>query len=252
MRFKEKVVIITGAAGAGIGQASARAFAKEGAKVVVGDANGKRALKIAEDITSSSGAETLGIGCDVSDKQQVQNMVKETLDKFGKVDILVNNAARQRSVYIEEMPDEIWEETIKICLYGTFYCSRAVLPTMIKQGYGRIINFASVVALTGTVDGDTHYAAAKAGIVAFTKGLSREVAKHSITVNCVCPGFIWNEFLAKIGYPQDYFDEMMKKIPMGRSGKPEEAAALVLFLASDEASYLTGDTITVSGGWVTL
>ncbi len=246
LRFEDKVVIVTGAAGAGIGQATARAFAREGAKVIVSDIAVKRAQKVSDDIRSS-GAEAIGVECDVSQRKQVDAMIKQTLDKWGKIDILVNNAPAAFLCEVINMTDEMWDEAIDVCLKGTFLCSRAVLPTMINQKFGRIINFSSGAVLQG-IERHAHYAAAKAGIIGFTRCLSAEVGKHNITVNCVCPIVIWNDQIGKYSYPPGYFDNIKEQIPMRRFGTPEEAAALVLFLASDDASYLTGDTITIGGG----
>ncbi len=240
---------VTGGAG-GIGYGLCSRFAREGAKVVVSDASGKRATSVAESITAT-GADAMGIECDVSNRQHVDSMVKQTLERWGRIDVLVNNAGRQTVCLIKDMTDEIFDQAIDINLKGTFYCSRAVLSTMIEQRHGSIVNFSSI-DVQGSHKGDTHYAAAKAGVEAFTRGLAKEVGKHGIRVNCVCPGSIPNEFLirsmARVGYAENVIDEVTKRIPLGRSGTPQEVAALVLFLASDEASYITGDTVNVSGG----
>jgi 3-oxoacyl-[acyl-carrier protein] reductase len=247
-RFQDKVAIVTGAAGAGIGQATARMFAREGAKVVLSDlpAIASRIARISGEI-KSSGAEVLGLECDVSKAEQVEAVVKQTLEQWGRIDILVNNAATMRLCELMHMTDELWNQCIDTCLKGTFYCCRAVLPDMVKQRYGRIINFSSGAVLQG-VPQHAHYAAAKAGVIGLTRSLSSEVGQYNITVNCVCPIVIWNKSIAKMGYPAGYFERVREEIPMRRFGTPEEAAALVLFLASDDASYITGDTITIGGG----
>ena len=249
-RFQDKVAIVTGSAGAGVGQAVARAFAREGAKVVVNDVSSERVAKVSEDIRSS-GAEVLGVPCDVSNLAQVKAMVQRTLELWGRIDILVNNAAAYTLCEFVELTDELWNKAMDSCLKGTFYCSRAVLPAMIKQRYGRIINFSSGAVLQG-IPLHSHYAAAKAGIIGLTRSLSVEVGKHNITVNCVCPILIWNKGIGKMDFPKGYFEKVIEEIPMGRPGTPEEAAALVLFLASDDASYLTGNTITIGGGKLSL
>ena len=248
-RFQEKVAIVTGSAGAGIGQAAVRAFAREGAKVVVSDVSPERVARVSEDI-KSSGAEVLGVQCDVSNLAQVKAMVQQTLELWGRIDILVNNAAAYTLCEFVELTDELWNQAIDSCLKGTFYCSRAVLPAMIKQRYGRIINFSSGAVLQG-IPLHAHYASAKAGIIGLTRSLSTEVGKHNVTVNCVCPVLIWNKGTGK-NFPKGYFERIIEEIPMGRPGTPEEAAALVLFLASDDASYLTGNTITIGGGKLSL
>ncbi len=249
-RFQNKVAIVTGSAGAGVGQAVARAFAKEGARVVVNDISIERVNKVAEDI-KSTGAEVLGIECDVSNLVQVKEMVQRTLERWGRIDILVNNAMAYKRCEFVNMTDEIWNKAIDSCLTGTFYCSREVLPGMTKQKYGRIINFASGTVLQG-IPLHSHYTAAKAGIIGLTRSLSSEVGKYNITVNCVCPILIWNKGVGKMDFPEGYFEKVISEIPMGRAGTPEEAAALVLFLASDDASYLTGNTITIGGGKLSL
>ena len=245
-RFQDKVAIVTGAAGAGMGQAVARAFAREGAKVVVSDVSPERVARVSEDI-KSSGAEVLGVQCDVSNLEQVKAMVKRTLEQWGRIDILVNNAAAYTLCEFVELTDELWNQAVDICLKGTFYCSREVLPAMIKQRYGRIINFSSGSVLQG-IPLHVHYTAAKAGIIGLTRSLSVEVGKHNITVNCVCPILIWNKGIGGMNFPKGYFERVIEDIPLGRPGTPEEAAALVLFLASDDASYLTGNTISIGGG----
>jgi len=249
-RFQDKVAIVTGSAGAGVGQAVARAFAKEGARVVINDVSSERVNRVTEDI-KSTGAEVLGVKCDVSNLAQVKEMVQRTLELWGRIDILVNNAAAYTLCEFVDLTDEIWNKAMDSCLKGTFYCSQAVLPTMIKRKYGRIINFSSGAVLQG-IPLHSHYAAAKAGIIGLTRSLSTEVGKHNITVNCVCPILIWNKSIGKMDFPKGYFERVIEEIPMGRPGTPEDAAALVLFLASDDASYLTGNTITIGGGKLSL
>jgi 3-oxoacyl-[acyl-carrier protein] reductase len=249
MRLANKVAIVTAAAGAGIGQATARALAREGVHVIVSDAHARRPFAVAEEIASSSGVKAVGIQCDVSNRVQVENMIELALKEFGRIDILVNNAGTTHNVPVVEMTDEVWELVINVNLKGTFYCSRAVLPTMIQQRSGRIINLSSAAAWMGSDEG-AHYCAAKAGIMGFTRRLAKEVAPYNITVNAIAPGFIWNEFLAKTpGLPPGYFDEIRKQIPLGRDGRPEDVANAIVFLSSEEASYITGQTLCISGGW---
>jgi len=248
MRFAGKVAIVTAAAGAGIGQATVRAFAAEGADVVVADHHVGRTASVAADIQSSLGAKALGIPCDVSDRQQVESMIKKTLEEFGRIDILVNNVGIDSFEPVLDMKDETWELIINVNLRGTFYCCRAVLPTMIGQRSGRIINLASVAGLMHTAPDSAAYSAAKAGVMGFTRVLAREVAEHNITVNSIAPGFILNPYIARIS-PPEFLEDFRKRVPLGRLGEPQDIANAILFLASDDACYITGQTICVSGGW---
>lgn len=247
MQLDNQVAIITGAAGAGIGQTVARTLAGEGAKVVVSDAHPKRPFEIAADIQKTLGVETLGVHCDVSKSDHVNEMIKQTLQKFGRIDILVNNAGINKLSQVVDMTDETWDMVVKVNLYGTFYCSRAVLPSMIKAKYGRIVSLSSVAGWIAEGDGQTHYCAAKAAIMSFTRCLAKEVAQHNIRVNAIAPGVIWNEFLARI-YPPETTNEWPKMVPLGRVGQPPDIAKVVQFLVSDASGYVTGETICVSGG----
>lgn len=247
MRLKDRVAIVTAAAGAGIGQATARKLAKEGAKVVVSDHHEKRTEELANAMKSEYGADKiLGVRCDVSNSSDVGNMVKQTLDKFGRVDILVNNAGRNLLSTVDRMTDETWDAVISVNLKGTFMCSKAVAPAMIKQKYGRIISVASIEGWAGSPLGESHYAATKSGVMGFSKALARELAPHGITVNAVAPGVVPNPFLQKIYGAA--LEAVPKMVPLGRGGKPEDIANAISFLASDEASYITGETLVVSGG----
>jgi len=248
MRLDGKVAIVTGAAGAGIGQGVSWKLAREGANVIVSDAHPKRPFEVAEKIKSETGRDTLGIVCDVTKKDHIDNMVKETLDKFGKVDILINNAGGNKLQQVVDMDEDVWDFVIDVNLKSTFLCCKAVLPSMIKQKYGRIVNLSSSIFIVGSKDGEAHYTAAKMGIIGFTRTLCKEVAEHNINVNCIAPGLIMNEFLLKI-YPKEYFDEVEKTIPMERGGEPSEIAGAVMFLVSEDGSYMTGQTLSVSGGW---
>lgn len=247
MQLSNQVAIVTGAAGAGIGQTVARTLASEGAKVVVSDAHPKRPFDIAADIQKTMGVETLGVHCDVTNSGQVNEMIKQTLEKFGRIDILVNNAGINKLSQVVDMTDETWDLVVKVNLFGTFYCSRAVLPAMIQQKYGRIVSLSSVAGWLAEGDGQTHYCAAKAGIMSFTRCLAKEVAQHNIRVNAIAPGVIWNEFLARI-YPPETTDQWPKMVPLGRVGQPADIAKVVQFLVTDASGYITGETICVSGG----
>lgn len=248
MRLDGKVAIVTGAAGAGIGQGVSWALAREGANVVVSDAHATRPFQVADNIKSETGREALGVVCDVTKKGDIDRMVKETLAKFGRIDILVNNAGGNKLQQIVDMDEEVWDFVINVNLKATFLCCKAALPTMIRQKFGRIVNLSSSIFLVGSKDGEAHYTAAKAGIIGFTRALCREVGEHNITANCIAPGLIMNDFLLKI-YPKEYFEDFEKSIPLGRSGKPSDIAGAVLFLVTDEGGYMTGQTLSVSGGW---
>lgn len=251
MRFAGKVAIVTGAAGTGIGQATARELAQEGARVAITDRNEARASKLAEELRSH-GAQVLGLRCDVSSSEEVKAMVRQVVDHWGQVDILVNNAAFLKLSPVIEMEEAIWDRVVNTSLKGTFLCSQAVLPYMVQHQSGAIINLSSIEAIQGSDKGYSHYAAAKAGIMAFTKTLAQEAGRYGIRVNCICPGLIWNEGLSKSGLPQEYFDEMRLQTPLGRAGIPREVARAILFLCSDDASFITGATLCVNGGRLSL
>ena len=247
-RLDNKVAIVTAAAGAGIGQVTVRTLAREGANVVVSDAHAKRFFDVAEDISKTYGVKTLGIQCDVTSREQVEDMVKKALDQFGRIDILVNNAGIDRPEPVWEMSDETWDLVINVNLRGAFYCCRAVLPIMIKQGSGKIVNLSSVVALAGGKEDGAAYIAAKAGVQGLTKAIAHQVAEYNINVNAIAPGLAMNPFLLKVR-PPEFFDEIRKQFLIRRDGTPEDMANAILFLVSDESSYITGETINVNGGW---
>jgi 3-oxoacyl-[acyl-carrier protein] reductase len=247
MRLKDKIALLTAAAGAGIGQATARTMAKEGSSVVVTDMHEERAKAAAEDIAREYNVRTLGLKCDVTDRADVDRAVKATLDAFGRIDILFNNAGTNRPSRVADITDDVWDLVIATVLTGTFYCCRAVIPAMTRQGFGRIISVTSVAGFRGLAGGHAHYAAAKAGVMAFTRCLAMEVAPHRITANTIAPSFIFNEFIPHI-YPQDEIERMFEEIPYPRKGTPEDVANAALFLASDEGEYMTGQTLCVTGG----
>ena len=246
MRLEGKVAIVTAAAGAGIGQATVRLLAGEGASVVVSDVHQRRAMEVAEALRSE-GYAALGIPCDVTSREQVDNMVRKTLDELGRIDILVNNAGMNRPGPVHETSDEDWDLVIDTNLKGTFYCTRAILPTMIQQNYGRMVNISSIAGWATANQNESAYCAAKAGIMAFTRCVALETAKYNITVNAIAPGFVPNPFLEKV-YSKERLEWRLSTIPVGRGAKPEEIGNVILFLVSDESSYITGETIAVSGG----
>ena len=247
MRLKGKVALLTAAAGAGIGQATANAMAREGASIIVTDIHPERPLAVAEAIQKACGVEAMGIRCDVNKREEVEGVVDAALERFGRIDILFNTAGTNRPAQIKDMTDEAWDVVLGTCLTGTFYACRAVLPHMMKQDFGRIVNVASTAAFQGLDHGHAHYAAAKAGVLAFTRCLAMEAAPRHITANAIAPSFIYNEFIPHL-YPQEEIDRMNRDIPYPKKGTPEDVANTALFLVSDEGEYMTGQTLCVTGG----
>ncbi|HZW83599.1 MAG TPA: 3-oxoacyl-[acyl-carrier-protein] reductase [Candidatus Deferrimicrobium sp.] len=246
MLLKEKVAIVTGAS-RGLGKATALALAGAGAKVVVNYA-GSAAL--AEETVAeirSQGGEAVAVQADVSNAQDVERLLSSTLEMFGKVDVLVNNAGITRDNLLLRMKEHDWDAVLDTNLKGIFLTTKAVTKPMMKQRFGRIINLTSVVGLTGNA-GQANYAAAKAGVIGFTKSCARELASRGITVNAVAPGFIQTDMTDKL--PDELRQKMLGDIPLGRLGEAKDVANLVVFLASEEASYITGQTINVDGGMV--
>ena len=251
MRLADKVALITGGA-AGIGRATAERFAAEGAKVVIADVVEARG----EAVASALGGETSFYRVDVSDRQAVQGWVDATVERYGRVDILVNNAGILRDnllvrvkdgELIKQMPVEEFDLVLSVNLRGVFNGAQAVAPYMIRQGGGVILNASSVVAEDGNF-GQTNYVAAKAGVIGMTKVWARELGRYNIRVNAVAPGFTQTEILASV--PEHILDEMRARTPLRRLGQPEDIANAYLFLASDEASFITGVVLRVDGGIV--
>ena len=243
MRLKDKIAIVTGATG-GIGQATARKFASEGAAVVIADLD---AARVDEAVASlaDTGARALGVRVDVTDRASVEAMVAATLDAFGRIDCLVNNAGITQDARLVKMTEEQFDRVIDVNLKGVFLCTQAVADAMIRQGAGVILNASSVVGLYGNF-GQTNYAATKAGVIAFTKTWARELGPKGVRAVAVCPGFIRTPILASI--PPAVMQKTVDKVPLGRLGEPEEIASVYAFLASDEAAYINGAVIEVSGG----
>ncbi len=245
MRLKNKVAFVTGAA-QGIGREIALTFASEGADIVVGDINLDKAIKTQADI-EALGRKALALELDVTDYAKLTQGINKILDKFKKVDILVNNAGITKDNLILRMGDAEWDAVISVNLKGTFNCTKAVSRLMIKQRHGKIINVASIVGIIGNA-GQANYSASKAGIIALTKTAAKELASRNINVNAIAPGFIQTEMTARL--PEDLKQKMQEAIPLGRFGSPVDVASVCVFLASEEASYITGQTIIVDGGMV--
>ncbi len=243
MKLKDKVAIVTGAS-RGIGKAIAEKFCQEGAVCVVCSRSKERVSKMAEEL-EKTGAKVFAVQADISKKEDVESLVDVTLHEFERIDILVNNAGITRDTLLMRMKDADWEDVLNTNLTGVFLCTRAVTRQMLKQRNGRIINISSVIGLTGNV-GQANYAAAKAGIIGFTKSVARELGRRNITVNAVAPGYIATDMTASLS--EEYKQRMFDLIPLGRSGTPEDVAEVAAFLASDSANYITGQIIQVDGG----
>lgn len=251
-KLEGKVAIITGA-GSGIGRATAILFAEEGAKVVVVDCNIDAGEEAARIIVQKGGEATF-IYADVSKASDVQEMVEKVLAKYGRIDILFNNAGTNLALPVEEITEEIWDNIINTNLKGVFLCCKYVIPVMKKQRSGVIINMGSVSALVGNPYFGA-YSASKGGILALTRTIALEVAPFNIRVNCICPGTIETPLSKRtwerMGIGEEKREERAKLVPLGRVGKPEEVARAVLFLASEDSSYMTGANLVVDGGFTT-
>ena len=245
MRLEGQVAIVTGA-GQGIGQAIALTLAKEGAAVVVNDINLESAKKVTDEI-KSQGGKAVPIKADVSNKEKVNSLVEQTLDNFKRIDILVNNAGTAKLTPTVELTEAEWDSTIDVDLKGQFLCSQAVAKHMIKQKRGKIVNIASLAAHIGT-PGLVAYSASKGGVLQLTKVLAVEWGKHNITVNAVSPGLTMTELVKAVFKERPDVFEGVERIPLKRLAMPEDIANAVLFLASSESDYITGQVIIVDGG----
>ena len=242
MKLKDKVVLITGG-GSGIGKATVFRFAEEGAKIVINDVNEDDTNNIAEKL-KSQGSEVLVCIADVCNKNDVEDMFKKTLNKFKRLDVLINNAGINRDSFAKKMSEEQWDKVIDINLKGTFLCAQAALGPMMEQKSGKIINTASIGAL-GNI-GQANYSASKAGVIGLTRTLALEAARYNINVNCVSPGATNTAMTANM--PPEIIKFVKGKIPLGRFAEPEDIANIHVFLASDESNYITGQVIFVDGG----
>lgn len=243
-----KVAVITGA-GRGIGRTIALGFSQAGASVMIADINGKSAEEVATEIRSQGG-KAESIETDVTSFEQVAQMAQKTLDSFKRIDILVNNAGFMKKAFVSDMTLNEWKSTMDINLGSVFICSKVIGETMAKQKSGSIINLSSFTAY-GPFRGGAHYAAAKAGVISFTRTLSAEWGMHNIRVNAIAPGIILTPLLAQVSLEgSQRRREQLASVPLGRLGKPEEVAAVAIFLASDASSFVSGQIIPVTGAQI--
>jgi len=241
-----KIAIVTGGGG-GIGGAIADRFAREGAKIAVADIDANAANARADQL-ADKGTDAIAVTADVTKKTSIDGMVQATLQRWGRIDILVNVAGGADRKLVIDMTAADWDHVVDMNLKSVFLCSQAVLPTMLKQKYGKIVNISSIYGFTGNATRSS-YAAAKAGVAVFTKSLALEVIKDGINVNAVAPGRVATERV-RSHYSDEAWAAAVAQIPMGRTGTPEEIASAVLFLATDENKYITGQTIHVNGAWL--
>tara|TARA_B100000809_G_scaffold8576_1_gene8247 strand:- start:1020 stop:1766 length:747 start_codon:yes stop_codon:yes gene_type:complete len=244
-KLSKKVAVVTGAS-RGIGRSMAETYARAGAHVICVSRN-EDALNVVADRIKSNGGSASVTAFNVSNLEKFQNLIKDTTDTYGSIDILVNNAGITRDTLIVRMSEEDWDTVIDVNLKGAFNGIKAVTRTMMKQRFGRIINISSVVGLTGNA-GQVNYAASKAGLIGLTKATAKEIGSRGITVNCIAPGYIATDMTGQMDDKAK--DLLISQIPLGRIGSPDDIAATALFLASDEAGYITGQTFTVDGGMV--
>ena len=245
-KFTGKAAIVTGAS-RGIGREIALLLAKEGARVAVNYSGSKDKADEVVQLITASGGEAFAIQADVSNADSVKVMVDQTLETFGSIDILVNNAGITRDNLLMRMKDDEWDDVININLKGVFLCTKGVTRQMMRQRAGKIVNVASIVGVSGN-PGQANYVAAKAGVIGFTKTVAKELASRNINVNAVAPGFITTDMTDTLN--EEVKNQMLMAIPLGKLGSPADVAKTVAFLLSDDAAYITGQTIHVDGGMV--
>jgi len=245
MIFKDRVCLVTGGA-RGIGREIALAFAKQGSDIALCDVN-QEALDVTSKEIEALGRKAATFVVDVTNLSQVEDMVNKTLDKFQKIDILINNAGITRDALIVRMSEQEFDSVIAVNLKGTFNCTKACSKVMMKQRYGKIVSIASIIGMMGNA-GQANYAASKAGIIGITKSVAKELASRNVNVNAIAPGFIETDMTAKL--PENVKAQMLSLIPLNRFGKASDVAELAMFLASEASSYITGQVIKIDGGMV--
>ena len=246
MLLDGKTALVTGAS-RGIGRAIALCLAAEGARVAINYAGNVKAAEEVKASVEAAGGTAILCQADIADSAAVEAMIADVVKEFGTIDILVNNAGITRDTLLMRMKDEDFAKVLDTNLKGVFYCTKAVSKLMMKKRAGRIVNMASVIGLVGNA-GQANYAAAKAGVIGFSKSVAKELASRGITVNVVAPGFIGTDMTADL--PETVKEKALADIPLGKMGEPEDVANAVLFLASDQASYITGQVVNVDGGMV--
>ncbi|MGG5252982.1 3-oxoacyl-[acyl-carrier-protein] reductase [Neobacillus sp. SM06] len=246
MNLEGKSALVTGAS-RGIGREIALELARQGSDVAVNFAGSEAKANEVVDEIKAMGRRAFAVKCDVSNSEEVASMVKETIDQFGKLDILINNAGITKDNLIMRMKEDEWDDVLNINLKGVFLCTKAVTRQMMKQRSGRIINVASIVGVSGN-PGQANYVAAKAGVIGLTKTTAKELAARNITVNAIAPGFITTDMTDKLS--EEVKSEMLKQIPLARFGEPKDIAKVAAFLASHDSAYMTGQTLHIDGGMV--
>lgn len=245
--FNDQVVIVTGSGSPkGIGKTIAKKFAAQGAQVIIIDMNAEGVKNVVAEITAEGG-KAYGIVGNITDPESVNSLVKEVMDKFGRIDVLINNAGISQKVTVADMTLDDIKRIFNVNVFGLFLITQACAKVMVEQKYGRIVSLSSVSAKRGGgVFGGAHYSASKAAVLGFSKNLSREICQYGVTINCVCPGLINTEIWKSL--PAEDAKKVIDGIPMGRPGETAEVADTILFLASKEASYITGEEIDINGG----
>ena len=246
MSLKDQVTVITGGA-MGIGKAIALKLAQEGSDIVIGDVN-QEAMQEAILEIEKTGRRVLAQKVDVTNLADVQSFFQKALDKFGKINILINNAGITRDGLLVRMSEADWDAVLNVNLKGAFNCTKVVAKSMMKQRRGKIVNIASIIGIIGNA-GQANYAASKGGVIAFTKSIAKELASRNINVNAIAPGFIKTQMTDKLS--DDVKNAIMKQVPLGKWGTPEDVANVALFLVSEISSYITGQVVQVDGGMVT-
>lgn len=246
MRLKDKTAIITGGAN-GIGRETAFLFVKEGAKVCIADFDEASGKAVEEELNKLSEGSAMFVQVNVADAESVERMIAAALERWGDLDILINNAGITQDGMLTKMSVEQWQKVIDVNLNGVFYCTRFAAPHMVRKGRGKIINTSSIVGVHGNI-GQTNYAASKAGIIGMTKTWAKELGHKGVNVNAVAPGFVETGMAAKV--PEKVIQLMLDKVPLHRLGKPSDIAHAYLYLASDESDYVNGTVLEVNGGMV--